>query len=160
MDVMCPLRTQSTVTPTTSTSIINPPPYNHNTTLQPAQPIPSTPISIISTNHLNHTIKNNQNFRVLQLNINAIRNKTHELQQLLNEQNVDVAVIPTIQNVTTFQKHFSKYKYCHALYDKTAAKSKKANISVDSLHSVLNAHANGSSDDILYISVNLLRRLG
>src|SRR2546425_503059 len=86
---MYPLHTQSTSTPTTSTSSTNPPSYNQNTPVQPTRQIPPKPTSIISTRHPNHITNNNQNRRVLQLNINGITNKTYDLQQILKEQNID-----------------------------------------------------------------------
>src|SRR5437867_12348516 len=70
---------------------------HQSTTLQSEQTSPKYSTNPCQTHYHNkHTstkppTKNNQNLRVLQLNINGIAKKTHELQQLLTEQNIDVA---------------------------------------------------------------------
>ena len=93
----CPLHTSTTTSLAASIPINIIPSHNSNPTRQSKPQIPQSKpkSSPPSTNASppNPGKKCNHNLKILQLNINGIRNKATELQQLLIEENIDVAVI-------------------------------------------------------------------
>ena len=108
----CPLHSHNQTSPTSSNSPTAPPPHSSKATHPHSQQIP--PLAA-GNPPPKTTSKMNKHLKILQLNINGIKNKSMELQQLMTEENIDIAVIqetklhpstktPTIPNYS-FTRH-------------------------------------------------------